>query len=88
MERKKKWQPPEKYLQALQERRAEQQRISEEIKQLSSNLYCRVCNKASTAQVICRKYGGAICMKHCADCEYHQPMFWHCLYRAKGADKK
>ena len=92
---KKEVQTPEERRRSLQERiaeqeriTAEQERITEEIRLLSSNWLCRVCHKASMTQVLCRRYGGSICMKHCKECEYHQPMFWHCLYRAQGGDKE
>ena len=42
---------------------------------------CPVCHHRNMAGVVCRKYRGAVCMKHCTGCKYHQPMFHQCLFR-------
>lgn len=45
-----------------------------------SNFLCSICHKGSFTQVVCRKHGGTICMKHCNDCGHFSGMFQHCLY--------
>ena len=66
---------------ALEARKKQKEILNRELVTKYNNWNCSICGRPSMTQVICRKAGGAICMKHCSDCEYYSEMFQHCLYR-------
>ena len=55
--------------------------LRREMAEKYSNWHCAICGRPATTQVICRKAGGNICMKHCNGCAHYEPHFGHCLYR-------
>lgn len=34
---------------------------------------------------LCRKHKGNVCARHCRECEYFEPRFFHCLFRETEA---
>ena len=49
--------------------------------ELYDNERCAICGKRMMTTVNCRLHQGDIHMVHCANCEYFQRMFWHCIFR-------
>lgn len=62
-------------------RRIEQEQRNRELSTKYADNVCRICGRRFMTGVVCRKWGGSACMKHCQECEHHAPMFGHCLYR-------
>lgn len=61
--------------------RMREERLTKEFSSIYSNQTCPICKGRNMSGVVCRKYRGTVCMKHCRDCEHFEPMFWHCVYK-------
>lgn len=57
-----------------------QARMDRESETVYKDNVCPVCRHRHMTGVICRKWRGNICMKHCFDCEHYEQIFGHCLY--------
>lgn len=66
---------------ALETRKKKQELLSRELLEKYSNWTCSICHKSAWTQVVCRKHGGSVCMKHCMECEHYSKSFQNCLYR-------
>ena len=67
-----------------QREKERQERYNREMSTLYSNIRCPICGSMFMTGFICRKHRAAICERHCADCEYFLPQFYHCMYREEG----
>lgn len=68
---------------ALMRQRGEMQkkRHAEEFKTIYDGNLCPICHHRHMVGVVCRKWRGTVCEKHCEECEHHELRFWHCLFR-------
>ena len=41
---------------------------------------CPICGHGIMTAVVCPRYGRAVHMDHCPECEYHQALTWGCSY--------
>lgn len=57
------------------------------------NRHCRICGKELHEEVVCRKYQGNICQKHCDDCgsghacEWYIPYLQRCRYGGGSGER-
>ena len=56
-------------------------RYMEEFGTIYADNLCPLCHHCHMTGVVCRRYRGNVCEKHCLECEYHQPVFWRCNYK-------
>lgn len=68
---------------ALMRQREEmrQRRYDREFRTIYDSNLCPICHHRHMVGVVCRWHRGSVCEKHCAECQYHEPRFYHCLYR-------
>lgn len=50
---------------------------------IHNNVVCPVCGKHILCAADCMRYRAVIHLNHCEQCEYFQPMFWHCTFAYK-----
>lgn len=56
-------------------------RHDREMRTVFNSHVCPICGHGHMVDIICRKYRGSVCEKHCHTCEHHEPQFCHCLYQ-------
>ena len=56
-------------------------RYMEEFRTIYNDNLCPVCHHRHMTGVVCHRYRGSVCEKHCLTCEYHVPIYWKCTYR-------
>ena len=61
--------------------RMRRDRYNREFLTVYNDNLCPVCHHRHMVGVVCRKWRGSVCEKHCMECEHYQPMFQHCLFR-------
>ena len=68
---------------ALMRQREEirRRRYDREFRTIYDSNLCPICHHRHMVGVVCRWHRGSVCAKHCAECQYHEPRFYHCLYR-------
>lgn len=57
-----------------------QARMDKESGTVYKDNVCPICRHRHMTGVVCRRWRGNVCMKHCFECEHYEKIFGHCLY--------